>query len=73
MTAAHGRADRKGQRTIAQPSARKQEGADPRSCSMGLPRDIILWTLAVAWASARAASMLSTAVSTQQRSRREGA
>ncbi len=40
-TAAHSRADMKGQRTIAQPSASSRRAPIPRICSMVLPRGII--------------------------------
>jgi hypothetical protein len=41
MTAAHSRADRKGQSTTAQPIASRRRAPIPRICSTGLPRGIM--------------------------------
>ena len=41
MTAAHSRADRKGQSTTAQPIASRSRAPIPRICSIGLPRGIM--------------------------------
>lgn len=41
MTAAHSRADTKGQSTTAQPIARRRRAPIPKICSIGLPRGIM--------------------------------